>query len=197
MRLRAAEIVLAAEVSLAVHHRHLRLERLGMRRCEGGARALEIGSRLFDHRLLVEDHGFRPVELGLGLVHLRLEKIGVDAGNDLPLAHRGVEVDEHLLDLTRDLRAHLHGDDGVEGAGGRDGGGERPPRHRHRAIDLAAREGARVEIAAPAHRDQTEHARDQEQPALDARGHITLPARDIGRGTLRPSRRHREHHRGV
>src|SRR5258705_455514 len=149
---------LAAEVALAVHHRHLRLERLGVGRREGGARALLIGPRLFDDRLLVEDHGLRPVELGLGLVDLRLEEIGVDAGDDLPLAHRGVEVDEHLLDLPRDLRADLHGDDGVESAGGRDGGGERSPRHRHRAVHVAAGEGAGVEIAAPAHRDQTEYA---------------------------------------
>ena len=41
-----------------------------------------------------------------------------------PFFTTGVEVDQQLLDLARDLAADLDGGDGVEVAGGRHGGGE-------------------------------------------------------------------------
>src|SRR5207247_832533 len=59
-----------------------------------------------------------------GLDELCLEDGRVDPRDHLAFRHDRVEVDEELLDLARHLTAHLDGDDRVEVAAGRDGGGE-------------------------------------------------------------------------
>ena len=54
----------------------------------------------------------------------RLEALGVDLGDELPLLHVGVEVGVEGVDLARDLAAHLHLHDGLEGPGRGDDGGQ-------------------------------------------------------------------------
>jgi len=82
-----AKVVLASEVPLAVHDRHLRFERLRVGRGEGSAGVLEVRVSLLDHGLLVQYHGLRGVELGLGLADLRLEEIRIDPRDALTLGH--------------------------------------------------------------------------------------------------------------
>src|SRR5207247_1806933 len=85
---------------------------------------LDVCAGTLDLGLLVEDRGLGGSEVGLRLVDLRLEDVGVDARDDLALLHDRVEVDEELFDLPRNLAADLDGDDRVEVAGRRDGSGE-------------------------------------------------------------------------
>src|SRR5881628_3850747 len=88
------------------------------------ARAFPTSARALDLRLLVEDRGLGGVEVCPGLDDLRLEDVRIDPRDHLAFLHDRVEVDEELLDLARHLTAHLDGDDRVEVAAGRDGGGE-------------------------------------------------------------------------
>ena len=57
----------------------------------------------------------------LRLIDLRLEGRGIDPRDQLALGDLGVEVGEQGQNVARHLRAHLHGDDRVRVAGGRDG----------------------------------------------------------------------------
>ena len=57
--------------------------RLGQR----GAGVLDVGAGLLDLRLLVEHGGVGGLEVGLRLVDLGLEDLGIDPGDDLALLH--------------------------------------------------------------------------------------------------------------
>src|SRR5438093_11453884 len=99
----------------------------GVQTCALGVRrpsVPDVGARALDLRLLVEDRGLGGVEVCPGLDDLRLEDVRIDPRDHLAFLHDRVEVDEELLDLARHLTAHLDGDDRVEVAAGRDGGGE-------------------------------------------------------------------------
>ena len=74
--------------------------------------------------LLVEELGPRCFEIGLGLAHLELEGLRVDAREELALLHLAVEVDEQLLDLARDLRTDENRGDRGQRARSRDDGGD-------------------------------------------------------------------------
>ena len=120
------ELRLPAQIALGVDHGDLRLRRLRLGFGVGRAGVRDVGTRAFDLRLLVEDRGLGRVEVGLGLVHLRFEDLGIDPGDHVPLSNYRVEVGGQLRDLARDLAPHLDGDHGVEVAGGGDGGGKGP-----------------------------------------------------------------------
>ena len=90
----------------------------------------EVCSTVFSATTVVPATGFLPVEGGRAhpsrrvelaprLADLRLEDLGVDAGDELSLLDGRVEVDEELADLPRDLRADLDGGDGIQVARGR------------------------------------------------------------------------------
>src|SRR3989441_1183339 len=118
------QLRLPVEIALGVEHGDLRLRRLGARLGVRRAGVPDVGARALDLRLLVEDRGLGGVEVCPGLDDLRLEDVRIDPRDHLAFLHDRVEVDEELLDLARHLTAHLDGDDRVEVAAGRDGGGE-------------------------------------------------------------------------
>ena len=75
--------------------------------------------------LLVVERARRGVEIRLRLLHLELEGLRVDPGQQLALLDRAVEVDEELLDLARDLRADGDRRDGGQRSRGGHHRGER------------------------------------------------------------------------
>ena len=52
---------------------------------------------------------------------------GIDFGDDLTRLDHGIEIDRKLLDVTGDLAADLHIEDGIERAGSCDGLGNGTP----------------------------------------------------------------------
>ena len=102
--------LLAVGIALAVVGGQLRAQHLRLRRRDVAAAG--------------EQRRPGGVEVGLGLPHLELEGLGVDAREDLALLHRRVEVDVEVLDLARHLRADQHRGDRVE-----------RPRRRHHGRD--------------------------------------------------------------
>ena len=108
--------LLACEVALGVGERDLHAAELGLLGGEPGAR----------HR----HRAFGGVEVGARLVDAQLEGRRVDARDDLALLHGRVEVRVDVLDLARDLRAHLDRGDRVQRAARHDHGGQGP------ALDL-------------------------------------------------------------
>ena len=125
-----AQVALPPEVALGVDDRHLTLGGLGAGDGQGRARIVEVGPGTLHRGLLVEHRGLRGLDLRLGLVHLGLEGLRVDAGDDLALLDLGVEVGVELLDLPGDLGADQHRDHRVQRAGGGDRGGDRAARDR-------------------------------------------------------------------
>src|SRR6266700_1624776 len=154
----AALAVAKAQTAKAqVDHGDLGLGGLRLGHGEGRLGIGEVGSGLLDQGPLVEHGRLGRVHLGLGLGHRGLELLGVDPGHELVALDLGVEVREELLDLPRDLGADLDGDDGVERARGRDGGGERPPLDLGRAEAGRAAAALRVEPRAAGARGQHDH----------------------------------------
>ncbi len=97
------------------------LGRLGAQDLGAGALDLRLGHQLLRANLL--QIGARGVELGADL-------IGIEPGDELVGLHFGIEVGENLDHLAGELRAHDHGGDRIDGAGGIDGGDDRA------AVDL-------------------------------------------------------------
>src|SRR5262249_43031449 len=150
------EVLLAAEVAPRVEQRGVRLGGLRPGYREGGAGVVHVGAGALDLSRLVQDGGLAGLHLGLALGHGGLERGGIDAGDELAALDLGVEVREELLDLPRDLRAHLHGDDGVEVARGGDESGEGTPRHRCGTEKRGIAGALRVEMG-PGQADGQEH----------------------------------------
>src|SRR5690606_13426717 len=75
-----------------------------------------------------------PFEIRFGRADLLLQQGGIDSGEELPLLHVVVEVDEDLRDLAGDLRSDFHRLRGLEVAGTGDGRDHVPPRHRHEPV---------------------------------------------------------------
>ena len=152
-----SQVRVAGKGASAVDHGDLGLGGLRLGHGEGRLGIGEVRSGLLDQGPLVEDGRLGRVHLGLGLGHRGLELLGVDPGHELVALDLGVEVREELLDLPRDLGADLDGDDGVERARGRDGGGERPPLDLGRAEAGRAAAALRVEPRAAGARGQHDH----------------------------------------
>src|SRR5207237_7905431 len=83
---------------------------------------------------------------GVRLVRRGRQDLGIDPRDDLALLDHGVEIDEELLDLTRDLATDLDGDDGVEVARGGHGGGEGPALDLGQAVLRGAIPALRVQV---------------------------------------------------
>ena len=105
------QVVLAVEVAL------------GLFEIDRGPR--QIGTARCERCLLHANLRLGGIDIGLGLTDPVLEGLRVDPGDDLTLFHLGIEVGEHLADLTRYLGAHLHLYGGCQRARGRHRGGER------------------------------------------------------------------------
>ena len=105
------QVVLAVEVAL------------GLFEVDRGPR--QIGTARCERCLLHPNLRLGGIDIGLGLTDPVLEGLRVDPGDDLTLFHLGIEVGEHLADLTRYLGAHLHLYGGGQRARGRHRGGER------------------------------------------------------------------------
>ena len=89
----------------------------------------------------------RRGQRGIGLLQLGLEQAGIEGGQQLAFLHRGVEVDEELVDDPRHLRADVDGDDGGDVAGGVDDLAHRPPCHRVGAVERVRRPGLDGSVA--------------------------------------------------
>ena len=94
--------------------------RLGQRR----SRVLDVGARPLDLGLLVEHGRAGRLQVGPRLVDLGLEDLGVDAGDDLVFFTTELKSTRSSLIWPETWLPDLDGDDGVEVAGGGDGGGE-------------------------------------------------------------------------
>src|SRR5262249_8081074 len=82
--------------------------------------------------------------------------------DDLVLLHHRVEVGVEVLDLPGDLAAHLHRGDGVQVAGGGDGGGEGTSLDLGGPVLRRRPSALRVEVAPHAESDEGSH--DHEGP---------------------------------
>ena len=119
------ELGLVIQVAPGVEEGDLSLCGLGpgaRQRCAG---VVNVGPRPLDVGRLVQHRGVGALEVGLGLTDLRLEDVGIDAGDELVLLDPRVEIGEELPDLSGDLGPHLDGDDGVQVPGRRDRRGQR------------------------------------------------------------------------
>ena len=152
------------QIALGVHHGDLRLRRLRLALGVRRAGVLDVCAGTLDLGLLVEDRGLGGSEVGLRLVDLRLEDVGVDARDDLALLHDRVEVDEELFDLPRNLAADLDGDDRVEVAGRRDGSGERTTLDARQPVLGRVPDGLGVEIGPDAGARKNGHRQEWEKP---------------------------------
>jgi hypothetical protein len=105
---------------------------LGRGGVDGGAR--RCGLRREQIGLGREHRGARRVEVGLHLAQPLLEGLGVELRDQLAGLHLRVEVGVQLLDLARDLRAHLYLRHRRDGARGRHRGLQRAALDLRRAV---------------------------------------------------------------
>ncbi len=80
---------------------------------------LRLCAGVVEPRLLHHDVGLESCEFGFRFFHLRVEDGRIDARDDLPRLHLGVEIGKQFLDLAGDLRSDLDGDKGAQRAAGR------------------------------------------------------------------------------
>ena len=78
----------------------------------------ERGFRFLKIRLRGNQVSFRVFHVRARLLHRSLEQRGIDQRDEVPLVHPGIKVHKKFRDGSGDLRAHLHGDDRVDGSGG-------------------------------------------------------------------------------
>jgi hypothetical protein len=114
------QALVALELALGLSRADLRAGNLRLQRGDVGA--------------LGQHGGARRLEVRHRLVHAQVERVGVDARDDLAFLDLGVEIDMELLDLPRYLRAHLHRGHRVHRAGGGDGSGDGAALHPGQAI---------------------------------------------------------------
>ena len=93
---------------LGLGDQFLRRELLGAR---------ELRSRVIERHAEALEIGFRPDQVGAGLLNLRLDERRIEAREHLAFADQRVEIGIQLLDGAGHLRAHLHCRDRLQRAG--------------------------------------------------------------------------------
>jgi hypothetical protein len=71
--------------------------------------------------------GLRVRQLALGLIDIRLKDHGIDLRDDLACFYDRIKIGEELLDVARDLAAHLDVLHWIQRPGRSDGLGDRAP----------------------------------------------------------------------
>ena len=101
-------------------HVRLRLMKVGHRLIEIGLRGILfrdqlLGARRIELREL--ERRLRIGQIAFGLRDARLKNDGIDLRDHLARFHRRIKIDEQLLNVARDLTAHLHVYDRIQRAG--------------------------------------------------------------------------------
>ena len=91
-------------------------ERLGP--AIGGLIDLVLGLGLFEGRALLGQSGGHSPEVCCALIDPAGVGLGINDGEDIALGDRTIEVDQNLRHQTRQLRADLDGDKGLDVARG-------------------------------------------------------------------------------